>query len=178
MSYWKRATADQLQALKTACKGKVVLDIGGFDASLANEVINGGATKVTVLDKENPTMSQNLHPGKITQHMATFAEFARNNQQNWEVGIISWPANNEFAMRPVVEILKRCKQIIYLGSNQEGTQCGTLALWEYLVTRNVEQAIETRNQQFIVYGHQPRPAGSALLKEEVDGLEAGKCMYA
>jgi hypothetical protein len=171
MSYWTQATSEQLQQLTALCQGKHVLDIGGYDASLASKLIDGGAKSVTVLDKERPLHEQNRHPGKITCKQQTFEEFLAADQHTWEVGVISWPVNNDYAMRPAIEILKRCKEVAYMGCNLDGTQCGTQLLWQYLTTRKRIKNNPTRRNSLLTYAAEPRHSNQPLAKEEEIGIK-------
>lgn len=171
MSYWTQATPEQLKQLQSCCKGKVVLDIGGYDASLASKLIDGGAKAVTVLDKERPTHEQNRYPAQINCQQQTFEEFIHSDKRNWEVGVLSWPINNDYAMRPAIEILKRCKTVIYLGCNLDGTQCGTQLLWQYLTTRKRITDKHERKNSLITYSAEPRPPQQQPTKEEAIGLK-------
>lgn len=168
MSYWHRTTKEQLQEIFARCKGKTILDIGAWNADLASLLVENGAAHVTTLDKEDPVLEENRYPTKISKVIATFAEFQENyDHKVWDVGILSWPANNDYASKPIVSILKQCAFIIYIGCNQGGTQCGTPLLWKHLSTLQVLKYLPTPNNTVIVYGNQFRDKPDLLEEEEL-----------
>ena len=56
----------------------------------------------------------------------------------------------------LLPILERSREIVYLGSNSGGTQCGTPLLWQYLVSREVHQHLEEPNCSLIIYTGEAR----------------------
>ena len=168
--YWQRISTDQMQAVQSACKNKQVLDIGAFNAALASKLIEGGARHVTTLDKEDPLFDENRFPAEISKIVATFQEFNRSHtNKNWAVGILAWPINSDYAVRPLLPILSRCKTVIYIGSNQSGSQCGTPMLWSYLSQREVLAYLPSQTNSVVIYGSQPRQT-ARLIEEEELGL--------
>jgi hypothetical protein len=150
MSYWERASDQQLKAIETFCCGKELLDLGGYDGSLGVHLLERGADRVINVDKENPFHSRS-HPRLIKRNL-TFAEFDKQYPTDqWATAILSWPINHDYGVMQILPILERCREVVYLGSNSGGTQCGTPLLWQYLVSREVHQHLEERNCSLIIY---------------------------
>lgn len=166
--FWTRANEHQLRVIEDFCHGKEVLDLGGYDGSLGSRLAAAGADSVTVIDKEPTPLAGHPHVVKI---LATFREFDIQRPTHcWQTGILSWPMNNDYTMRQVLPILARCREIVYLGSNRGGTQCGTPLLWSYLVQRQIHSHIAGQSCTVIIYTDAPR-AGE-LIEEERLALDA------
>jgi hypothetical protein len=168
--YWERLTDQQIRLTSEFCKGRNLLDLGAGLGLLADLLIQKGAGTAICVDKENYVVKSN-HPSIIWLHQ-TFAEFAaRSLGLTFEVAILSWPANNDLAMSPVVEILKRCSYVIYVGCNQGTTQCGTPYLWDYLTSREWLVSLPGKSN-LLIYGQAPRPDDQPQQQEEIDGANA------
>ena len=88
MSYWERASDQQLKAIETFCCGKELLDLGGYDGSLGVHLLERGADRVINVDKENPFHSRS-HPRLIKRNL-TFAEFDKQYPTDqWATAILS-----------------------------------------------------------------------------------------
>ena len=99
MSYWERASDQQLRAMETFCCGKELLDLGGYDGSLGVHLLERGAVRVINVDKENPFHSRS-HPRLIKRNL-TFAEFDKQYPTDqWATAILSWPIRTAFTTRP------------------------------------------------------------------------------
>jgi hypothetical protein len=145
MSYWERASDQQLRAMETFCCGKELLDLGGYDGSLGVHLLERGAVRVINVDKENPFHSRS-HPRLIKRNL-TFAEFDKQYPTDqWATAILSWPINNDYGAIQLLPILERCREVVYLGSNSGGTQCGT----------PVHQHLEEPNCSLIIYTGEAR----------------------
>lgn len=169
--YWTCCTIEQMDALAAFCVAKQILDIGAGFGTLADFLIYYGAKHVLCLDKENYRMK--LEHLAITWVHETFAEFAATSiGQHFNIGILSWPTNSAMAMCPVVEILKRCDYVVYIGSNQSGSQCGVPYLWDYLITRCREIDLPAANNSLMIYGPGSRACWQKMTEEERCGLNA------
>ena len=169
--YWNRAIEAQMDAMTEFCRDRHLLDLGGWNGSLADLLLRHGAASADVLDKSIPIIKSD-HP-KIHWWQYTFAQFldwpVRRSQ--FDVGLLSWPANVEAQMPALICILRSCSHIVYLGKNDGCTMCGTPRLWSYLITRSIVAHIPDRDNVLLIYG--PEIASrESLVEEEMQGLSA------
>ena len=167
--YWMCATPVQMRLLEEACKGKIILDLGGRDGSLALHLLATGAKGATNVDHDGTgTRLKGAHLGHFR---GTYAKFdAKNPNRRWDVGILSWPVIYSTMLDPVMPILDRCEKVIYLGKNSYANQCGTRRLWRYLVRRQMEASIERKEAALLIYGGIGRTTRQT--EEEYWGLKA------
>jgi hypothetical protein len=149
MSFWQTATEGQLKVIEHFCRGKELLDLGGLDGSLSYRLLEAGAATAVTVDKEKvPSLR---HP-RMTVINQPFSEFFRANQaKQWQTAILSWPANNDYAVGQMLPILDHCREVVYLGSNSNGSQCGTPLLWLQLVRRQIHCSLVEKKATLIVY---------------------------
>jgi len=167
--YWTNLTEDQLEQVVHFCRGKLLLDLGAGFGTLAEFLLRFGATRVLCVDKENHHMKSTW--GEMVWSHMNFAEFSTwPLDKTFEVGIISWPTNNDMAMCPLVEILRKCASVVYIGTNKGGTQCGTPYLWEYLTSRELIVDMPGNDSSLMIYSDKPRPCGQDRTEEEIEGM--------
>lgn len=148
-----RLNEDQIIALGKAIEGRDVHDFGCGVGVFTRALEQLGPKSVVGIDKEHMAMElANKHMRTdITKFVcADFAEYAWDSSEAFDVGIISWPVN--WRNLGLVQLLERCKTIIYIGKNTNSTACGGPELFEYLVTREVVEYIPAFTNVLCVYG--------------------------
>ena len=150
----------QSKVLAEIVAGKVVHDLGSGDLALAIQLVKLGATKVIAIDKEYQYgyyQFPDVQP-EIEVRGQAFQEM----DEDIDVAFVSWPANYDNGL---LGVLKRSKQIIFLGKNTDGTSCGTKDLFLYLATRKVEHQYPSKQNTLIHYSNElerPRYEYSSL----------------
>jgi hypothetical protein len=144
--YWKSATPAQIRLMERACRGMNIVDLGGRDGSLARHLLEAGARCATSVDHQ--TAVPRLRAARLH----------------------SWPITYANQLDAVIPALKRCRRIIYLGRNDRLSQCGTCALWRYLIHRQLMKCLKRKCSTILIYGEADRD--KPLSEEERWGLKA------
>jgi hypothetical protein len=136
----------QQELVQSAVTGQVVLDLGAGDLTLAKELIRLGARKVIAVDKHGFE-----EPGPSIETVeAYFADFLADHPgQRFNTAFLSWPANNQ--MPGLLDLLRACDRVIYLGCNTSGTACGWPGLFEYLMTRKLDGYVPRAQNSLMLY---------------------------
>ena len=142
-----------------------VVDLGAGSMYLSQELLGLGARRVIAVDKE---ILASADP-QIRVVRSTFEEFSAQHTSPIDVAFMSWPVN--WMVPGLLNILKRSRQIIYLGSNVNASACGWPALWLYLQGRRIEHYCPDRRNSLIVYGADVDRDGSATLLRPMVGEE-------
>ena len=167
--YWKSATPAQIRLMERACRGMNIVDLGGRDGSLACHLLEAGARCATSVDHQ--TAVPRLRAARLQHFAGEFDAFnTAHAQESWDVGILSWPVTYANQMDAVIPALKRCRCIIYLGRNDRLSQCGTRALWRYLIRRQPMKCLKRKCSTILIYGEADR--NKPLSEEEKWGLKA------
>ncbi len=166
---------EQEAVLRTFVAGYCVHDLGAGQLGLAKKLVELGAHMVTALDKE---YSWNFHRYQANlPHVLlvgeTFEEYARHGHFV-DVAFISWPVAHH--LPGLVDIIRQARTVIYLGSNFDGTVCGSHDLFEHLLQREVLALVPHRFHRLIVYGMQG--VQRAPLPEEYAALHRGRGGFA
>ena len=157
-----RLTARQRLLLAQHVKGRSVLDIGGRTGELAQICKTLGAKSTALLD---------THPDPVepmTTHAVNMLSLrAEEAYRLSDVLLLSWPeCTPDLGALPPK--LGKGKTLIYLGSNHDGTACGSASFWKQIVHNKVLGHVDDRQNTMIVYGlGQPRT--TKLLWEEYNG---------
>jgi hypothetical protein len=153
---------EQEAVLRRFVMGYNVHDIGAGQLALAKKLQELGAHTVTAIDKMySHHMVFTPHPS-ITLVGEYFEEYARHGHFI-DVAFVSWPEVH--GQRRIVDLLRGARTIIYLGSNFDGTACGSVEMFQYLSQREVLALVPAKWNSLIVYGH-TYPIQRRLLPEE------------
>lgn len=158
MSYGK-LLPDQIKALRPIIQGRHVHDLGAGDGELSLALLQLGAAKVTAVDRNKiPTA-----PG-VECRQAYF----ENVRDAIDIAFVSWPSN-----RPdggLLSLIRRAREVVYLGKNTDGTACGSRPFFRALQQREVRAYVPNRENTLIIYG-----ADTGVLRrptpEELAGLD-------
>lgn len=143
---------------------KTVWDLGAGDLSYAKRLLHLGAPHVVAVDKA----IQGTPPKDIQVIEAYFDEITTTLlPEHIEIAFLSWPANRH--MPGLQNLLDRSHIVIYLGSNTNGTACGTPNLIRTLASRSLLDELPHPRNSLLIYGPrltQPR----TLAGEEIAAL--------
>lgn len=146
MSYGN-LNAAQKELLQPVVEGKTVLDLGAGGCELSRVILDLGAPKVIAVDSGS---AYTPHP-KIEFHRAYFERFLQQiAAPRYDVGFLSWPINH--FLPALIPILGRCDRVVFLGTNTDGTMCGWVGLYEYLLTRRLDGYEPDRKNSLVIYG--------------------------
>jgi hypothetical protein len=127
-----------METVAQVVAGKTVLDLGCGTGFVANQLREAGATSVLEVDQhETAPISRNIEdgPGKL----------------RYDVAMISWPTRHW----PIEteRWLQRAPTVMYLGSNVNGTTCGSEALFFYLRRRHLHAYVPHPRNSLVVVTH-------------------------
>jgi len=140
-------------------QGETVYDLGCGDLSLSYELLMLGAAHVVAVDKERCPRPKDP---RVELLRAYFHEVVASPK----VSFLSYPAN--YPMQGLLEILARSQTVVYLGRNTDGTACGTVAVFQHFLQRELLAYVPVRKNTMIIYGsydplREPRaPRGEEL----------------
>lgn len=159
-----RLSVEQCSVLTQYLKGRVVHDLGAGDLTLAGGLLELGARHIVAVDADyrwhKPPVSI-----QVTLVGAYFDAYVATEPEI-DVAFVSWP--EQYAIQGLRSLVQRAKTVIYLGSNFDGTVCGSFDLWTHLRLRQVLATEPDRKNTLIVYGELgPR---RPLLPEEYSAL--------
>ena len=166
---------EQEAVLRRFVMGYNVHDIGAGQLALARKLVELGAHAVTALDKIYADFRHNNFDDcrswaaplpQISLVGEHFEEYARHGHFI-DVAFVSWPETNN--QKRIVDLLRGARTIIYLGSNFDGTSCGSAEMFRYLSQRSVAAVVPHKYNSLIVYGHE-YPVQRRLLPEEYAAL--------
>jgi hypothetical protein len=147
MSYG-RLTSVQLETLMPFVLGRQVYDLGAGNLVLARLLLNLGASSVVAIDKERPLCTPPSLPRNLDVVYTTFDKF--HALPTTCVAFVSWPDNR--TDKGLLRLVRRASQVVYLGKNTDGTACGSLALFEHFLEREILATEPDRKNTLIVYG--------------------------
>lgn len=169
-----KLTDEQEAVLRQFVMGFNIHDIGAGQLGMAKKLQELGAHTVTAVDKiysHHPVVSP--HPS-ITLVGEYFDEYA-NHGHFIDVAFVSWP--EAYGQDRIVDLLRGARIVIYLGSNFDGTACGSEAMFQYLSQRNVLALVPHRWNSLIVYGNE-YPVQRRLVPEEYAALHRDRDYFA
>ena len=151
-------TDDMKAAIKAIVKGRTVYDLGAETLSFALELVGMGAEHVTCIDRhEMPhldrlRLASNDRINWKTQHFSELmGDIATDGMSGLkDVLLMSWPVNWTTGLS-VLARLHQDAYIIYLGSNRDGTACGSCELFFELMKRDVQVEIQHQRNDLIIY---------------------------
>lgn len=157
------------KALARHVRHRVVCDLGAGDYALSKEMIDLGADHVFAFDQRG----KKLRLRHITPQRAKYCDLVEFDLNCKDVCVLSWPPVDPHLSREqcecLIEILRGCKTIIYIGVNYGLYRCGRPMLYDYLWSREVKEYEPDSEQTLIVYG---RPVSHArpITPEEAAGI--------
>jgi hypothetical protein len=172
--------------------GRAVHDLGAGDFFLSRCLIDLGARRVFAVERQarHSGILEAGSPYEAVQVVGAgfraLGKVARHHRRvqdplpaAWtpDVAFVSWPTpeDSKFTSHSDYSLLafvRRAKVVIYLGSNLDGTMCGSRKLYEHLGRREVLAHEPDRRNTLIVYGRLlPRGRGRELLPEERAGID-------
>lgn len=144
---------NQALALHVWVQNREVHDFGAGDLQLSIAMLHLGAKTVVAVDKEH----RHLHMLQASDGLKLVGEhFDRFVARDpvIDVAFISWPV--VYGTQGLAELTRRAKTVIYLGSNFNGTVCGSNELWQHLRGREIELSVSDPRNTLIIYGkHDP-----------------------
>lgn len=143
-----RPTPIQEGIIEQYVKGKEVHDIFAGALYLSHRMLEMGAKRVHAIDSQ--LAAKNNADLRIVQHAVTVEEFLKHRSGRRVTAFISWP--DHFVTRGIGLLLARFSKVLYLGCNTGGTRCGSEALWQDLLTREVLEYAPDKKNTLIVYG--------------------------
>lgn len=144
-----------MSAVAEVVAGKIVLDLGCGTGFVANQLREAGAAEVLEVDQhEMAPIRRNIcqGPGKL----------------RYDVAMVSWPTRHW----PVEteDWLQRASTVMYLGSNVNGTICGSEALFFYLRRRHLHAYVPHPRNSLVVVTHH-LPVRRRMTHEEWCGMQ-------
>lgn len=131
----------QRAALEPFINGARVHDLGSGDLVFTRELVRMGAEHVTAIDR---------HPARSFNKRITCVEAHYENYHvDVDVAVMSWPANWRTGLRETAE---QSRIVVYVGKNTDGSSCGSQAMFEHLVDREVLAHVPDRCNTLIIYG--------------------------
>ena len=168
---------EQEAVVRQYVAGYNVHDLGAGQLGMAQKLIELGAHTVTAIDKiysySRPPWSP---PPGVTLVGEYFEEYARHGHFV-DVALVSWPEAYNSPQAGIVTLLKEARIVIYLGSNFDGTACGSEEMFRFLSQREVLALVPNKFNSLIVYGREL--VHRRLLPEEYAALNRDKayCVY-
>lgn len=188
-----KMNAAQQAVVRRFVRGRAVHDLGAGDFILSRCLIDLGAARVFAVERQarHSGILEVGAPyeavqvvgagfralGKVTRHHRRTGEKLPGAFARPEVAFVSWPTpeDSKFTSHSDYSLLgyvRRAKVVIYLGSNLDGTMCGSRKLYEHLGRREVLGHEPARRNTLIVYGRLlPLGRSRELLPEERAGID-------
>ena len=145
-------------AIKKYVTGKQVVDLGAGDLAWSRWLLaSGGAARVIAVDKE-PAKGLTKPPRRAEFHycqmpFACYADdIAPYRPFTDAVAFVSWPVNNTGYMADLLRVIESFGTVVYIGSNTDGTACGTPELFNVLCRRQLLDYVPGRLESLIVVG--------------------------
>jgi hypothetical protein len=150
------------KALRPYVKGQRVVDIGCGDCERADILLGMDPEAIVGVDKDPPCKTSILtipeYFNKALEHVKQFKP---------TVAHVAWPAN--YMTPGLVDLIQLVPTVIYVGSNVDGTGCGSMDFWRYITTREVLLYRPDRSNTLIIYGS--KVVTRKLAHEEWAGLQ-------
>jgi hypothetical protein len=168
MKVW-RLTPEQEAAVQRTVVGRLVHDFGAGNLVFARLLAEYGAREIVAVEKEPYGRPMKATMGRVQLRRMLFADFLRLNEP-LDVGVVSWPLNRSDL--DLLQLIERCKTVIYLGSNTDCNQCGGKELLQHFLNRPVIEYVPDRSNTLLVLGEvAPLPHPHRLpTGEELAGL--------
>lgn len=162
----------QCRAVSKHVRGKKVSDLGADDLSMAQELVDLGAYRVFAYDHND--MGEGTPKIWPDFSHRSFRELAEHFTPEWcgAAAMLSWPINTLGAGERygLIQILRKCPKVMYLGKNTDGVACGNADLFHYLAFREVLDHVPDRRNTLIIYGEEEEGLRRPVLPEEISGM--------
>jgi hypothetical protein len=195
-SSFGRLTKAQEAVVRRFVSGRAVHDLGAGDFFLSRCLIDLGARKVFAIERtaqhggilEYGTPYEDVYVvnasfrglGQVVRHGRRAGEPLAEAFRAPAVALVSWPSAEDSKFKShsdysILGYVRRARVVVYLGSNLDGTMCGSRKLYEHLARREVLAHEPGRRNTLIVYGRLlPRGRGRELLPEEQAGIDSSQ----
>jgi hypothetical protein len=161
---------EQRQVLRQFVAGKVVFDFGSGDCILSEELLELGAKHVHAHDKHFP---RRVDRDDLTQHETLFTHLLFDTRLfDMDVAFISWPPNN-MSSDELAALATRAKTVIYLGSNFDGSACGSEKLFLVMHVCELLAYVPAPKNNLLIVGKELK-SPRTLTPEEISGLTMSK----
>jgi hypothetical protein len=153
-------TPDMNEKIKPLLAGQEVWDLGAGGLHYSQHLLKLGAKRVVAVDRRGfqHTRYKGLNICPVHKDFVDVDVPAAGIR----VAFVSWPTNQR--LPGLIEILRQCDMVIYLGSNTDGSACGWDGLFRHFAERKVLHYLPIRRNSLIVYG--ARCSERPLLGEE------------
>lgn len=191
-----KLNAAQSSIVKRFVAGRQVMDLGAGDFELSRCLVDLGASKVYAVERATrhggilevgtpyeavTVVAAGLKSlGRVARHKKRAEELPPVTHRGIDVALVSWPSpeDSKFSAHAdysLLEPIRKARTVIYLGSNVDGTICGSKRLYQHLAKRRVFAHEPDRRNTLIVYGPLlPRGQERELLPEERAGLDTSR----
>lgn len=149
-----------IDTLKPLLDGRVVWDLGCGSGDKITTLVACGAAEIVAIDKEpEPKEFKKLRKhlqGIGRCHTITYRQELFQEMQipakGLDVAFLSWPTNTRLPIA-LIDLLEHAKMVVYLGKNDGySTSCGSKALFEHLIGRELLGHVEAARNDLIVVG--------------------------
>lgn len=123
-------TIKMRDALTPYVLGKIVHDLGAGDCDHARTLIHLGASRVIAIDKHEIPIS----PPKGVDFIHGYIERVPI-PPDLDVIFLSWPVN--YYIPGLLPWLSAARTIVYLGTNLNGSACGFVDMFKYMLQRKL-----------------------------------------
>lgn len=163
-------TPQQAKIAARFVKDRVVHDLGSGELGGAMMLAELGAKRVVAVDKIYKDGGRDCLtwdattrlPGALEIVGAYFEEYD-DTEPEIDVAFVSWPLSQ--GVEGLARLASRAKTVMYLGTNFNGTRCGSPSFWRCVTTRNVLWHAFDEWNSLIVYGEDR--VRRALMPDEI-----------
>lgn len=155
-----KLTPKMLKVIQPHVYQREVWDLGCGDGTRAMEIADLGAKKVTMVDKAGGTLTPQRKKIEFVQDY-----FESLKSPRWiEVAMVFWPYGygTYHGDKDLMRHLRKSKVVVYLGSNVDGTSCGSPELFQYFITRELLGYVPNKQNSLIVLGKSLGPRGEVM----------------
>jgi hypothetical protein len=197
-SFGKLSPAQQA-VVRRFVSGKTVLDLGAGTFELSRCLVDLGAEHVIAVERSTRERGR-LEIGTpyervrvLPSNLSALGRVARRagrrgveppaSHRRAQVAFVSWPSPSGRMYSPapdfaILEPVRKAQVVVYLGSNLDGTICGSPTLYQHLARREVLAHEPEKRNTLIVYGKLlPRGRVRERLPEEQAGIDTSKIYY-
>lgn len=154
---WMKMQPEFLDVIRSYVHEKHVVDLGAGNGVGAHWMLYLGASKVTMVDKED--MSDIVDPPYMEGVCTPFHKVP--GDVGGDVALIGWPTTSCSHLH---SILHRWPVLVVFAKNSDHTACGDDLLWLYLSSREILQYVPHKSNSLTIYG-------PSHMERELTGLE-------
>lgn len=138
-------TPEMIDAITPFVKGKTVVDLGAGFCLKSRFLKELGASRVIAVDKIDMPKLEG-----IERIVGLFSDADEQLPFEIDVAFVSWPQN--YNVPGLVEIIERCKILIYIGNNFDGNRCGFPKLFVHMLSRTLLHDISLKSNSLVIVG--------------------------